>query len=169
MILNNESLKNRADWESMGYRLPAFDRDAMVEKTKANPTWLHFGAGNIFKAFQADACQRLLDAGEAETGIIAAERREKKPEANDNLTVKVTLRADGNVEKAVVGSIAEKVYLYGNEARLKEIFENPSLQMVSFTITEKATAWLTAKANSCRTSLPISQPVRKPPPAIWAS
>ena len=137
MILNNESLKNRADWESMGYRLPAFDRDAMVEKTKANPTWLHFGAGNIFKAFQADACQRLLDAGEAETGIIAAERREKKPEANDNLTVKVTLRADGNVEKAVVGSIAEKVYLYGNEARLKEIFENPSLQMVSFTITEK--------------------------------
>ena len=145
MILNNESIKNRELWEAKGYRLPAYDRDAMVAKTVANPTWLHFGAGNIFKAFQADACQRLLDAGLAETGIIAAERREKKPEVNDNLTVKVTLRSDGNVEKAVVGSIAEKVYLYGNEARLREIFENPSLQMVSFTITEKGYALYDAK------------------------
>ena len=131
MVLNNETL---------GYRLPKFDRDAMVAKTVKKPTWLHFGAGNIFKAFQTDACQRLLDAGLHDTGIIAAERREKKPEVNDNLTIKVTLKADGNVEKAVVASIAEKVYLYGNEARLKEIFENPSLQMVSFTITEKGYA-----------------------------
>ena len=140
MVLNNESIKNREAWEALGYRLPKYDRDTMIKKTVANPTWLHFGAGNIFKAFQADACQRLLDAGLWDTGIIAAERREKKPEVNDNLTVKVTLKADGNVEKAVVASIAEKVYLYGNEARLKEIFENPSLQMVSFTITEKGYA-----------------------------
>ena len=105
MLLNNESIKNRAAWEAKGYRLPNYDRDAMVAKTVKNPTWLHFGAGNIFKAFQADACQRLLDQGLCETGIIAAERREKKPEANDNLTVKVTLKADGAVEKAVVGSI----------------------------------------------------------------
>ena len=145
MVLNNKSIKNRAAWEAMGYRLPKFDRDAMVEETLKNPTWLHFGAGNIFKAFQADACQRLLDAGLAQTGIIAAERREKKPEANDNLTIKVTLKADGNLEKAVVASIAEKVYLYGSEARLKEIFENPSLQMVSFTITEKGYALYDAK------------------------
>jgi len=145
MILTNESIKNKAAWEALGYRLPKYDRDAMVEKTVKNPTWLHFGAGNIFKAFQADACQRLLDAGLAETGIIAAERREKKPEVNDNLTVKVTLKADGTLEKAVVGSIAEKVYLYGNEARLKEIFESPSLQMVSFTITEKGYALYDAK------------------------
>ena len=140
MILNNECLKNRTEWETKGYRLPEYDREAMAARTRENPTWLHFGAGNIFKAFQADACQRLLDAGVWDTGIIAAERREKKPEANDNLTVKVTLKADGSVEKAVIGSIAEKVYLYGNEARLKEIFENPSLQLVSFTITEKGSA-----------------------------
>ena len=140
MVLNNESIKNKEAWEKLGYRLPKFDRDAMVEKTVKNPTWVHFGAGNIFKAFQADACQRLLDAGLWDTGIIAAERREKKPEGNDNLTVKVTLKADGNVEKAVVASIAEKVYLYGGEARLREIFENPSLRMVSFTITEKGYA-----------------------------
>ena len=140
MVLNNEALKNRAEWESRGYRLPGYDREAMVARTKESPAWLHFGAGNIFKAFPADACQRLLDAGLAETGIIAAERREKKPESSDNLTVKVTLRADGKAEKAVVGSVAEKLCLYGSEARLQEIFENPGLQMVSFTITEKGYA-----------------------------
>ena len=137
MILNEQGLQNKAEWEAKGYRLPGFDRAAMVEATKANPIWVHFGAGNIFKAFQADACQRLLDEGIISTGIIAAERREKKPEANDNLAVKVTLRSDDKVEKAVVGSIAEKIYLYGSEERLKEIFENPSLQMVSFTITDQ--------------------------------
>ena len=62
MILTEQGLQNKAEWEAKGYRLPAFDRAAMVEATKANPTWVHFGAGNIFKAFQADACQRLLDA-----------------------------------------------------------------------------------------------------------
>lgn len=147
MILSDKGLQDSSAWEDKGYRLPAFDRDAMIAETCANPVWLHFGAGNIFKAFQADACQRLLDAGIVKTGIIAAERREKKPEANDNLTVKVTLCSDGNVEKAVIGSIAEKVYLYGKEERLKEIFENPSLQMVSFTITEKGYSLVDGKGD----------------------
>ena len=140
MILNEQGMLDRAAWEEKGYRLPAYDRAAMVEKTKANPNWLHFGAGNIFKAFQADAAQRMLDAGLTDIGIIAAERREKKPMTSDIYVIKVTLRSDGQVEKAVVGSIAETVYLYGGEARLQEIFVNPSLQMVSFTITEKGYA-----------------------------
>ena len=38
MILNNEALKNRAEWEARGYRLPQYDREAMIERTKANPT-----------------------------------------------------------------------------------------------------------------------------------
>ncbi len=148
MILNNEGLKDRSVWEEKGYALPQYDRAAMIEKTKENPVWLHFGAGNIFKAFQAAAAQRLLDAGIEEKGIIAAERREKKKQTSDNLTVKVTLKADGTVEKTVVGSIAETVYLYGNEDRLKEIFENPSLQMVSFTITEKGYSLVDGKGET---------------------
>ena len=43
MKLNNETLKNRAEWEAKGYRLPAYDREAMIARTKADPTWLHFG------------------------------------------------------------------------------------------------------------------------------
>jgi fructuronate reductase len=137
LILNEQGLLNREAWEAKGYALPQFDRAAMIEKTLAKPTWLHFGAGNIFKAFQAHAAQKMLDTGLIDTGIIAAERREKKPMTSDNYTIKVTLKSDGSVEKTVIGSIAQTLYLYGNEDKLEAIFENPSLQMVSFTITEK--------------------------------
>lgn len=137
MILNEKGLMDKAPWLEKGYQLPQFDRSAMVEKTLAQPGWLHFGAGNIFKAFQCHAAQKLLDEGLADTGIIAVERREKRPMTSDNYTVKVTLKADGKVEKTVIGSIADTLYLYGGEEELKRIFRCPSLQMVSFTITEK--------------------------------
>ena len=53
------------------------------------------------------------------------------------------------MEKTIVGSIMESLILDSkNEAeyaRLREIFENPSLQMASFTITEKGYATANAK------------------------
>ncbi len=137
MILNNEALKNRAEWEEKGYRLPQYDREAMIARTKAEPTWLHFGAGNIFKALHGMAAQRLLDAGVLDKGIIAVERMDRGGEKYDDLAVVVTLKADGTVEKNVLGAMAETCYLYGGEERLKEIFRKSSLQLVTFTITEK--------------------------------
>ena len=74
MILNNETLKNRAEWEAKGYRLPEYDREAMIARTKADPAWLHFGAGNIFKALHGMAAERLLNEGVLDKGIIAVER-----------------------------------------------------------------------------------------------
>ena len=136
MKLNQENLCRKAEWEEKGYTLPGFDREAMIRKTKEQPSWIHFGAGNIFRAFQANACQHLLDTGQTDTGIIAVDRHEKHDE-NDNLFVRVTLCSDGRVKKAVIGSIAEKVSLGSGMQRLRELFENPSLQLVSFTITEK--------------------------------
>lgn len=60
---------------------------------------------------------------------------------HDNLGIAVTLKADGTIDKNVVGSIAEALPLdSANEpafARLKNIFTNNSLQMATFTITEK--------------------------------
>ena len=137
MRLSNEALADRFLWEEKGYRLPAYDRSDMLAKTLAAPVWIHFGAGNLFKAFQADICQKLLDEGLIDTGIIAVERHSKHVDHHDDLTVKVTLKADGSVEKDVIGSVAETLFLYENEEALKELFEKPSLQMVSFTITEK--------------------------------
>lgn len=36
-----------------GYTTPQYDVEAMRARTLANPTWIHFGAGNIFRAFHA--------------------------------------------------------------------------------------------------------------------
>ena len=137
MKLNNETLKNREMWEAKGYRLPEYDREAMIARTQENPTWLHFGAGNIFKALHGMAAQRLLNKGVLNRGIIAVERRDNGGEKYDDLAVVVTLKANGTVEKNILGAMAETCYLYGGEERLTEIFRKPSLQMVTFTITEK--------------------------------
>ena len=125
MKLNNEALKNRAEWDAKGYRLPEYDRAAMIARTRANPTWLHFGAGNIFKALHGMAAQRLLNEGVLDTGIIAVERMDRGGDKFDDLAVVVTLKADGSVEKNILGAIAETAYLYGGEERLNEIFRNP--------------------------------------------
>ena len=146
LTLNDIGLKDRAAWERAGYALPAYDRADMRAATKAAPQWVHFGAGNIFKAFQANGAQKLLNEGMLQTGIIAVERSDSPEKRasyddHDDLTVLVTLKADGSVEKSVVGSIAEVRYLLSDDAtefaRLRDIFTAPPLQMVSFTITEK--------------------------------
>ena len=61
MKLTVEGIKNKAEWESKGYSLPKFDRVKVEAATKAEPFWIHFGAGNIFRAFQANVVQELLN------------------------------------------------------------------------------------------------------------
>lgn len=147
MELNRKSLiENKNEWIEAGYKLPEFDFDKALENTKNAPEWVHFGAGNIFRAFQANVVQRLLNSGVMSTGLVAIEgfdyeiiTRGYRPA--DNLSILATLKSDGNVEKTVIGSILESFVLDRDEKEdfeaLKAIFNNPSLQMVSFTITEK--------------------------------
>ena len=42
---------NAAEWEQKGYELPKFDIKAVREKTAKEPTWVHFGGGNISGRF----------------------------------------------------------------------------------------------------------------------
>ena len=95
-----------------GFKLPDYSVEKMIENTANNPEWIHFGAGNIFRAFPAVVCQHLLNSGIMTTGIIVAEGYdyeiiEKSFRNYDNLTVAVTLKADGTIEKEIVASIAE--------------------------------------------------------------
>ena len=83
------------------------------------------------------AAERLLNEGVLDRGIIAVERVDRGGEKYDDLAVVVTLKANGTVEKNILGAMAETCYLYGGEERLSEIFRKPSLQLASFTITEK--------------------------------
>ena len=146
MKLNKEGLKDRGLWETNGYLLPKYDREKVMNETKKNPFWIHFGAGNIFRAFHANIVQNLLDAGELDRGLVVAEGYdyeiiEKMNHPHDDYSILVTLKADGNVEKSVTGSIVESLALDSENTesfeRLREIFTASSLQMATFTITEK--------------------------------
>lgn len=149
MKLNAEGLQNRTFWENAGVKLPAFDHGAMLRETEENPVWVHFGAGNIFRGFIANLQQKLLDQGLAKSGILAAdtfdfEIIDKIYDPQDSMTLLVSLLPDGSMKKEVVASVAKGLragYAFPEDVqRLKAIFRNPGLQMISFTITEKGYA-----------------------------
>ena len=146
MRLNNEELKNTKTWEDADFELPKFVREKMIKQTKENPEWIHFGAGNIFRAFLAAVCQDLLNKDIVKSGIIVAEGFDyeiidKAFKLYDDLTVLVSLKSNGTFENKVIASIAESLKVDTNNkqdwARLSDIFSNPGLKMASFTITEK--------------------------------
>ena len=137
---------NPQEWADKGYQLPKFDMKAVRQKTHDEPTWLHFGAGNIFRAFPAAVLQNVLDTGAYDRGVIVAEGFDfeiidKAYRPYGDMSLLVVLKSDGSIEKKVVASVTESLKAdpqFGEDwARLEEIFQKPSLQMVSFTITEK--------------------------------
>jgi fructuronate reductase len=142
-------LKEKPAWADAGVRLPRFDWQAMRAATLEAPVWVHFGAGNIFRGFIARLQQALLEQGLAQKGILAAETFDydiidRIYAPFDSMALMVTLRPDGSMEREVVASIAGGL-MAGNAfpddlAALKRAFCNPSLQMISFTITEKGYA-----------------------------
>lgn len=146
MKLNQKALADRTAWSAAGIKLPAFDREKAKLATLAAPAWVHFGGGNIFRAFQAALQQKLLEDGAVDTGIVVAEGYDYEIidlmyRPHDDLSLLVTLKADGTIEKMVIASVVESRKLNSADeaefGRLREIFRCPSLQMASFTITEK--------------------------------
>ncbi|MCD7857834.1 MAG: mannitol dehydrogenase family protein [Clostridiales bacterium] len=149
MKMNLASLNDKAGWAAAGVTLPQYDVPAVIANTKANPVWIHFGAGNIFRGFIGSLAQRMLNAGVTDKGIIAAETFDYGIitdiyDPYDNLTLNVTLNADGSFGREIQAGIVEGIQVDSTNpammARMKEIFTNPGLQMLSFTITEKGYA-----------------------------
>ncbi len=140
-------IKNGAspEWARKGYQLPTFDIKAVRAKTRESPVWVHFGAGNIFRAFPAAILNEALNSGKYDRGVIVAESFDyeiidKAYRPYDNLSLLVSLQSTGTIEKKVIASVTESLkadYQFEDWNRLLEIFRNPSLQMISFTITEK--------------------------------
>ena len=136
---------NAAEWEQKGYQLPKFDIKAVREKTAKEPTWVHFGGGNIFRAFPAAILNDALNTGKYDRGVIVAETFDfevidKAYTPYNNLSLCVNLCSDGSIEKKVIASVTEALKAdpqFEDWNRLVDIFKNPSLQMISFTITEK--------------------------------
>ena len=157
MKISSQGISDNADrkqWEEKGYFLPKYDREQMVKITKEQPFWIHFGAGNLFRAFHAVIAENLLNEGKLDRGILVAEGYdyeiiEKIYMPHNNLSIAVTLKADGTMDKRVVGSVAEAIPLDSENdmafQRLKEVFAKDSLQMATFTITEKGYSLINAK------------------------
>lgn len=149
MKLTKSGMKNRESWEQAGIVLPGYDVEAVSEKAKREPQWVHCGVGNIFRVFIGGIADGLLEDGVLDRGITCVETFDydvvdKIYEPYDNLGLSVILHGDGTRDYKVLGSLAEAVKAQSCDSvqwnRLKEIFASPSLQMVSFTITEKGYA-----------------------------
>ena len=149
MKLTMDGIKNREAWEKAGIQLPGYDAKEVSEKAKKEPRWVHFGIGNIFRVFIGGIADGLLEEGALDRGLTCVETFDydvvdKIYTPYDNLGLSVILHGDGSREYKVLGSLAETVKAQSsNETqwnRLKEIFTSKSLQMVSFTITEKGYA-----------------------------
>ena len=136
---------NAAEWEAKGYELPKFDIQAVARKTHESPTWVHFGGGKIFRAFPAAILNDALNTGRYDRGVIVAETFDfevidKAYAPYQNLSLLVSLQSTGSIEKKVIASVTEALKAdpqFADWQRLVEIFRAPSLQMISFTITEK--------------------------------
>ncbi|MGN0162477.1 MAG: mannitol dehydrogenase family protein [Candidatus Ornithomonoglobus sp.] len=144
MKLSLKGIKDREAWLSKGIKLPEFDIDAVRKETAEKPEWIHFGAGNIFRGFIGSIAQKLLNSGEAKTGITAVESFDldiidKIYTPFDSLTLNVLMGKDGELDTEVLAGIAEGVKANDYD-RLYRIAAAPSLKMISLTITEKGYA-----------------------------
>ena len=149
MKLTLNGIKEHEAWENAGIQLPGYDVEKISAKAKEAPVWVHFGIGNIFRVFIGGIADGLLEEGILDRGITCVETFDydvvdKIYEPYDNLGLNVILHGDGTREYKVLGALAEAVKAQSSELaqwnRLKEIFTSKSLQMVSFTITEKGYA-----------------------------
>ena len=83
---------------------------AVQERTREAPAWIHFGAGNIFRAYIARLQHQLLTEGLVSGGILAAELFDGQVideiyRPHDNLTLLVTMHADGKLNCEVTAGI----------------------------------------------------------------
>lgn len=146
MKLNLKDLSNSKGWKDLGIEIPLFDVSTIMKNTKDNPKWMHFGVGNIFRGFIASLYQDLVNEDQTLPGIVAVETFDyevidKIYRPYDNLALLVLMDNGGNLKKKVIGTIAESLKI-GSQFKeqweeLKDIFKMSSLQMISFTITEK--------------------------------
>ncbi|MGM9906842.1 mannitol dehydrogenase family protein [Limosilactobacillus sp.] len=141
--------KDAPAFHRAGITVPQFDQDQMIDATEKNPVWVHFGGGNLFRCFHSMIAQQLLNSGDLQSGIIVAETYDDEvidqvyhPEKNRFLAVE--MKSDGTLAKELVASVADSVYAgadnQAGRAQLAQIFTKPSLQLATFSITEKGYA-----------------------------
>ncbi|MCL2866737.1 MAG: mannitol dehydrogenase family protein [Clostridia bacterium] len=128
-----------------GWVVPSYDIQAMRQKTWSSPDWLHFGAGNLLRAFPAAALCDMLSAGCADKGLIVAESHDGQIidavfHPCEELSLLVTFLSGGGISKRIIASVAASLRAEPEHAdwpQLVRCFMSPGLRLVSLTITEK--------------------------------
>lgn len=147
--LTEDYRRDQAAFEDAGIAVPTFDQEQITKAAQTAPVWVHFGGGNLFRCFHAKVAQDLLNANELESGVIVAETYddgvvEQAYRPYDNRVLQVVMDEAGNYDKTLIASVAKAIYYNrANKtgwAELKTIFEQPSLQFVTMSITEKGYA-----------------------------
>ncbi|WP_295353299.1 mannitol dehydrogenase family protein [uncultured Succinivibrio sp.] len=137
---------DKSAFEKASIALPMYSVSEVRRRTCEHPLWVHMGAGNIYHAFIASVQQDLLNRKLSDRGIVtlstrSGETREKIEKPHDNLVLGVTLLPDSSTKMQVIGATVCDLLLNGedkaDEARAVEMFKDKSLQLMSFTITEK--------------------------------
>ncbi|MDR2665883.1 MAG: mannitol dehydrogenase family protein [Endomicrobium sp.] len=138
--------ENKIDFERSNIHVADIDDLELYKRTFDAPTWIHFGAGNLFKGFHCVIAQRLIEQKLSNKGVIVVEPFdyeiiEKAYKPYDNLSLQVTMCADGDIKLHIISSITESIAADSTNKvaweRLKVIFTAPSLQIVTLSITEK--------------------------------
>ncbi len=150
--LSENYVQNRAGFEASGVKVPTYDHEVVVTNGLKHPRWIHFGGGNLFRAFHAAIANDLIEQGELDGGLIvvdtfSTEVIEDVYHRNNNQVLRVVTKADGSLDKQVFGSIADAVFdsAKAPNQELVQAFENESLQLVTFSITEKGYALTNAQ------------------------
>ncbi|MCI1858815.1 MAG: mannitol dehydrogenase family protein [Sporolactobacillus sp.] len=144
--ITDDYLKSKNAFAKVGIKVPTFDQEAVKKATAAAPIWIHFGGGNIFRCLHAAIQQKLLDEKLTDKGIVVVDTWDdevvsKTYRDNNYRTLAVVTRADGKFDKTLIASVTDAYYFNAaapdDWRSVVSIFENPALQIVSFTITEK--------------------------------
>jgi fructuronate reductase len=139
-----------SELEKIGVKTPKkIIYDKLRETTEKDPIWVHFGGGNLFRCMQAAQQQVLIEKGLSDKGVILAETWddgliEEIYNKYDNRTLNVILKGDGSFDLELVNSVVDALYINAGESKglpgfkdLLEIFTRPSMQLATFTVTEK--------------------------------
>ena len=139
-----------------GVRLPTYDVAALKQAGVEQPVWIHFGGGNLYRAFHAQIAQDLADKGLLTRGVVVAETF--RPFTLDEVygpynydILQVVMNADGTLDERVLAVTAGGVFANSRRpedlARAKRYFASPELQLATFTITEKGYGLRDAEGN----------------------
>ncbi len=139
--------------EAAGIELPTYDVDAVKAAGKEQPVWIHFGGGNLYRAFHAQIAEALANAGELDRGVIVVETF--RPFTVDEVyapynsdILQVIMNADGTLDERIIGATAGAAFCNPQRPeqyeQVKSYFRSPVLQFTTFTITEKGYALTTA-------------------------